>query len=195
MKTGFRTEQFCGEGYRDAAEVMAHEVFELQNTDILETLSNGILKGTMVGARMKPLIDGIQNETDDKSINDFLDLAFENVYAGIFYFRMVLSVIKSITGKDIKYVLWLCDSIDDVKQSYEFGDNVYTEFDEYKTSDVVLSDIGTQGKLYGYETMPEPIQSKPWNSNTIGAPCSSYENGTCEETGCGCDGCATYLEV
>lgn len=39
---GYRTEQLYGEGYRDAAEIMAHEVFELGNTDILDTLSETI---------------------------------------------------------------------------------------------------------------------------------------------------------
>ena len=33
---GFRTELLYGEEYIDAASVMGHEVFELQNTDILD---------------------------------------------------------------------------------------------------------------------------------------------------------------
>ena len=43
---GIRTEQLFGEGYRNVAEVMAHEVFILGNTDILDTLSSTIFKGT-----------------------------------------------------------------------------------------------------------------------------------------------------
>ena len=30
---GYRTEELFGEGYRDAASVMAHETFYLSNTD------------------------------------------------------------------------------------------------------------------------------------------------------------------
>ena len=193
MKTGFRTEQFSGEGYRNAAEVMAHEVFELQNTDILVALSNGILKGTQIGTRMLLLIDGIENNTDDEDMNRFLDDAFEKEYVGVTYFRVVLNVIKRITGKDIKYVLWLCDSIDDVKNSYEFGDNVYTEFDEYETSDIVLSDIGREGKLYGYETMPKPIKLKPYEGIGGFASCNAYENGVCKLNGESCDACLSEV--
>ena len=32
---GYRTETFFGEGYRNAASVMAHKTFVLDNTDIL----------------------------------------------------------------------------------------------------------------------------------------------------------------
>ena len=40
---GFRSEEVFGDGYRDAASVMAHEVFELGNSDILETLTSSFL--------------------------------------------------------------------------------------------------------------------------------------------------------
>ena len=36
--TGYRCEEFFGEGRRDAASVMAHETFVLENTDILDYL-------------------------------------------------------------------------------------------------------------------------------------------------------------
>lgn len=36
----------------------------------------------------------------------------------------------------------------------------YTYFDAYETSDVILSDIGKCGKLYGYENNPIPLRYK-----------------------------------
>jgi len=158
--TGFRTDQLFNGGYRDAAEVMAYEIFELQNADILETLRTTILKDTQIGTRMKPLIDGIENNTNDEDINEFLDLAFKNKEAQLIYTRIVLSKIKSLTGKDIKYCLWLCDSVQDIRNSYEIeGQKPFQIFDEYETSDIVLSDIGPEGKLYGYESYPVCVRT------------------------------------
>jgi len=159
-KTGFRTDQLFNGGYRDAAEVMAHEVFELQNTDILETLRTTILKDTQIGTRMKPLIDGIENNTDDEDADVFLNEAFNNEKIGIRYMHVVLYEIKKVTGKDIKYCLWLCDSVQDIRDSYEIeGQKPFQIFDEYEISDIVLSDIGSEGKLYGYESYPVCVRT------------------------------------
>ena len=152
---GYRTEQLYGEGYRDAAAIMAHEVFELTNTDILDTLSETLFKDTALGAELKLLSDVVSGEEDD----DFLDEAFENEEVGIEYFNKILDEIKKVTGKEIRYALWLCDSIEDIKNEYECDeiDVKLTLFDAYETSDIILSDIGTEGKLFGYEEMPQPV--------------------------------------
>lgn len=71
------------------------------------------------------------------------------------------------TGKDIKYVLWLSDSVDDVIAEYEPNDFI-TEFDEYSTADsVVLSDIGKGGKLFGYEKLPAAIRTVDREMETV----------------------------
>ena len=44
-KIGYRTEAFFGERYRNAASVMAHETFVLDNTDILSYLIDSDLIG------------------------------------------------------------------------------------------------------------------------------------------------------
>ena len=36
MNMGYRSEELYGEGYRSAREVIAHEIFQLGNTDILD---------------------------------------------------------------------------------------------------------------------------------------------------------------
>lgn len=50
--SGYRCEKFFGEGYRDAASVMAYEVFVLNNTDVLDYL----IKSKLIGEWMKELL-------------------------------------------------------------------------------------------------------------------------------------------
>ena len=153
-KIGWRTEQLYGEGYLDAASVIAHEVFNLNNTDILETLSEGVLKNSRYCNKLKKLIMVIEGDLKDLEMEHFLDIAFDNEEIGINYFKDVLQEIKEITGKDIKYVLWLCDTIEDIILEYANDDTQLDDFDGYEISDIIISDIGTAGKLYGYEEKP-----------------------------------------
>lgn len=44
----YRSEILWGEGYRDAPSVMAHETFSLENTDIVSTLAETILKNSPI---------------------------------------------------------------------------------------------------------------------------------------------------
>lgn len=155
----YRSEELYGEGYRDAAAVMAYEVFVMQNTDILETLSKGILKDTEEGLKLKFLMKVMQEEFESDAHEIFLDEAFHDENVRNDYMKAVLQAISNVTGKEIRYCLWLCDSIEDIKNSYEsdFLDTTLTLFDGYESSDIVLSDIGVAGKLYGYENEPTPI--------------------------------------
>ena len=156
---GYRTEELFGEGYRDAASVMAHETFYLSNTDILDTLSQTLFQNTKYGEEFKHMSDVINCEIDDEKIEQFLDDAFDDEELGINYFNNVLKEIKKITKKDIKYVLWLCDSIEDIKKEYEINEP-FISFNIYEKSDIVLSDLGVAGKLYGYESKPISIKEE-----------------------------------
>ena len=156
---GYRTEELFGEGYRDAASVMAHETFYLSNTDILDTLSQTLFQNTEYSKELKHMSDVINCEIDDEKIEQFLDDAFDDEELGINYFNNVLKEIKKITRKDIKYVLWLCDSIEDIKQEYEINEP-FISFNIYEKSDIVLSDLGVAGKLYGYENKPISIKEE-----------------------------------
>ena len=156
---GYRTEELFGEGYRDAASVMAHETFYLSNTDILDTLSQTLFQNTEYSKELKHMSDVINCEVDDEKTEQFLDAAFNDEKLGIDYFNNILKEIKKITKKDIKYVLWLCDSIEDIKQEYEINEP-FTSFDIYGKSDIVLSDLGVAGKLYGYESKPILIKEE-----------------------------------
>lgn len=161
VKLGFRTEQLFGEGYRDAAKVMAHEVFELENTDILDTLSTTILKKSFTGDTLRTLSKLVSNASDINKETPgniaYSKRLLENEDKMVGFFQRVLNDIKSVTGVNVKYALWLCDTVKDIKDNYEHmesGDD-FTEFDCYPISDIVLSDIGSAGKLYGYEECPK----------------------------------------
>lgn len=165
---GYRSDDLFGDGYRDAVDVMAHEIFELQNADILDTLADGILKDTDIAEDLKHLSYDIGAPRAvyfaDILEEEDTDTAEEKAKA---FVREILDAVREKTGKDIKYVLWLSDSVDDVIAEYELNESI-TEFDEYSTADsVVLSDIGKGGKLFGYEKLPAEIRIVDRRTKTI----------------------------
>lgn len=112
---GYRSDSIFGDGYRDAVDVIAHEIFELWNADILDTLADGVLKDLNIAEDMMRLSNDMQFsktayfadifEEKNKSIAEEKEKAFV---------RRILDAVKEKTGKDVKYVLWLSDSVDDV---------------------------------------------------------------------------------
>lgn len=165
---GYRSDDLFGDGYRDAVDVMAHEIFELQNADILDTLADGVLKDMDIAENLKHLSYDIGAPRAvyfaDILEEEDTDTAEEKAKA---FVREILDAVREKTGKDIKYVLWLSDSVDDVIAEYELNESI-TEFDEYSTADsVVLSDIGKGGKLFGYEKLPAEIRIVDRQMKTI----------------------------
>lgn len=145
MSVKFRSEAPFGEGYRNAVQVMAYEVHALGNVDILDYLYENYLNGD--------LRDKAYDYADELSNNGFIDdMSLEDVQE---FFRNYLTQVRKKTGKDIRYVLWLADE-DAVREFYCRGmkPDEY-EVDTYDISNaIVLSDIGSDGKLYGYEKEP-----------------------------------------
>lgn len=165
---GYRSDDLFGDGYRDAVDVMAHEIFELQNADILDTLADGVLKDMDIAENLKHLSCDIGAPRAvyfaDILEEEDADTAEEKAKA---FVREILDAVREKTGKDIKYVLWLSGSVDDVIAEYELNESI-TEFDEYSTADsVVLSDIGKGGKLFGYEKLPAEIRIVDRRMKTI----------------------------
>ena len=72
----YRSEIFYGEGYRSSAEVMAHEVFEYGNTDILQTLASTILKNSPMREKLEIIEEELNNDYvadgDDGSIYEMI---------------------------------------------------------------------------------------------------------------------------
>ena len=148
MDIRYRTETFSGMGYRDAAEVMAFETFEMGNTDIMETL---IAARTVQDPSLIHTMKGYVEELD---ANGFIDDLSEA--DAIKFFGRVLDEIRSVTGYTIKYALWLADE-DTVMGFYGKDEILPDDVDAYEIGPVVLSELGYDGTLYGYESCPEPI--------------------------------------
>lgn len=150
----YRSELILGEGYRDVVPVLSYETFVLGNSDALETIGNTILKGTKLGKEMLVLASYIQGGTEETPYSKIVDDM--DMEKGMTFFQIVINEINRTLGKEIKYCLWLADSKEDVR-AYCVGDQVLKEedIDAYEESDVILSDIGSEGKLYGYEVLPE----------------------------------------
>ena len=71
--------------------------------------------------------------------------------------REILSCIEDETGKTIKYALWLATK-EAVEELYDGDEQFIYEYDV--TDAVILSDLGFDGVLYGFENMPEPLNSE-----------------------------------
>ena len=146
----YRTETFSGLGERNAAEVMSYETFEMGNVDILETLINTIFKDRLeINERCFYYMNAINNSGLDEMPT------FEE---GVKFFQEVLTEIKAATGHEIKYALWLAD-LDDVKDKSFYGKYIESDddIDAYETGPVILSELGCDGALYGYTTLPQCI--------------------------------------
>lgn len=153
---GYRSELLFGEGYTEAGPVMAHETFVLDNTDILRHLGDGVLSGTEVGERMLHIADVMDGSVTDGEVEAFLDRCLEDqdecVEGREFFEGLVLPAIKERTGHDIRHVLWLCDCPEDVIGAYGMIEDITEDdIDEHEVGVMTLSEIGGDGKLWGYE--------------------------------------------
>lgn len=153
---GYRSELLFGMGYTEAAPVMAYETFVLQNSDILRHLGEGVLSGTEAAERMLHVADVLDGATQDPDVEDMLDKCIadqdECPEGRAFFSEVVLPAIKEKTGHDIRHVLWLCDCPEDVIDAYGMIEEITEDdIDEHEVGEVLLSDIGGDGKLWGYE--------------------------------------------
>lgn len=143
-------------------EVMSYETFTLENTDILDTLASTILKDSEIRKDLEILSEELdideKVDRDSEGLFDLIENAYNNVPLGIPFFEKVLSEIEKATGKKVSYCLWLCESKIAVRM-YDIHDEITDDdIDVYEESDIILSDLGYGGCLYGYETNPEPIK-------------------------------------
>lgn len=127
---------------RKAIPVMLFEITELHNTDILEYVMNHY---HLPGILMQNIQDYIDN-IDDVEEGD------ENVE---YMLKEILGCIEDETGINVRYALWLADreAVEELYDGDELDVNAY-DIDNA----IVLSDLGYDGTLYGFEEMPEPIE-------------------------------------
>ena len=69
--------------------------------------------------------------------------------------KEILGCIEDETGINVNYALWLADreAVEELYDGDELDVNAY-DIDNA----IVLSDLGYDGTLYGFEGMPEPIE-------------------------------------
>ena len=141
-KFGYRHEFDDGHEI-DLRNVIEFETAELYNVDILETILNNFEVDNK--ELVQEVIDNIEDIDEDK-IQEAID-----------------ECIKAIHKKypDAKYCLWLCDSEEDVYNSYiepfEHNDEDI-DYSKYQIEyDTPISDLGTEGSLYVYSKIPQPI--------------------------------------
>ena len=107
-----------------------------------------------------------KGEIEDKNIEKFFDEAFENEAIGQEFLKEIIEEIENRTKKKINYVLWLCNTVQDIIDEYELDEKL-DEFDEYEDGFIILSDIEKDGKLYGYEQKPKYIKTVDRNGKII----------------------------
>lgn len=156
---GYRSELLFGEGHTEAASVLTHETFTMGNLDVIDMLSSSVLAGTDVGKKLEHIAAVMREEESDPELEVFLDRAGydECDPEGVALFRdEVLPAISKVTGYEVNYVMWLCDSPSEVLHSYgDLADVTEDDIDEHQIGGVMLSDIGHDGVLWGYT---DPIE-------------------------------------
>lgn len=167
MKTLWRNEEFSNK-VRTAKEVIMFEVFELGNVDIPDTVYQNYIvpnKKHLQSCGFSEAINRIElfaNEENALCLNKDQDLLDKEPEQCEQFANDILSIVKAITGINVKYVLWLADK-QAVKQFYGGNDENILE---YETSHIILSNLGWQGYLFGYTDMPRPVEKQPYsNSN------------------------------
>lgn len=96
----------------------------------------------------------VLNNLDD--ISEILDEP-----SGILFFKNLLKELESIIGKKIRFCLWLAD-MKTVCDQNVYGTYIQTveDIDSYAISPILLSDLGTEGVLYGYESLPLSLEEQ-----------------------------------
>lgn len=98
-ETEYRSDSVFGEGIREPAKVVAHEFFELGNTDIPEY----ILKHYDVSEECRKEWEALIDEMDENAYVEDVSETDKLAYAD----RLIQELSKSV-HKEINYVLWAC---------------------------------------------------------------------------------------
>ena len=144
----YRSELPFGEGYRDLVEVCTHETYALGNIDIIDGLKDGLLQHSYLYGKLRQF-------SEEYMENGFIDDMSETDWNQ--FFTECKEELSRIYNIRPDYVLWLAGSYEAVKQ-YDLHDEVEpNSTDCYEETEYVISDLGFDGALYIYETLPEPV--------------------------------------
>ena len=135
----YRTESAYGSKHREIIDVMQYEIFELNNSDILDYL--------------------IIHHTDAFDVHQISRIY--GVFAGLIntdsaqydFCRELVEALNSYYNVHLKYCLWLA-SKSTVLDLYNASEQ---DIQKYETSPIILSDLGMDVMLFAYESMPRPL--------------------------------------
>lgn len=144
-------------GIRDAARVICFEMFELGNTDIPDTVYYKYIQPNLEALypiyhesinQIRVLIDV---EDRDKAKDWMYSLEGHRDY--MLLALAILDMVNKICHTKVHYVLWLASK----EKVVNYYNGNKKNMQEYTTSPIVLSDLGDEGILFGYENEPTPI--------------------------------------
>lgn len=135
------------EGYKRAADVLAYEVFKLENFDALHFMFRNYdlpreIRRKWCGYIRELLENGY---VEDMSMDELVDEA-----------REILDAVEKSTCKKINYMLWLTDIADAKQLARSSGGNMVGHD---VSGAVILSEYKDEGKLYGFAEDPLPISA------------------------------------
>ena len=149
----YRTESFSGSGVYDIRKIIEYEICTLGNTDVLDycidnyKFDSSFKKSLVEFRNFVENINGVIEDLDD----------IAKIGYSYYIIDRLVDEVSKLTGKKIKYGLWLAE-LDAVQELYLYDcEEEEWEIDAYEISDVVFSDLGDDGKLFGYEEIPAPI--------------------------------------
>ena len=144
-------------GIRDAARVICFEMFELGNTDIPDTVYYKYIQPNLEVLypiyhesinQIRVLIDV---EDRDKAKDWMYSLEGHRDF--MLLALAIIDMVNKVTKASVRYVLWLAEK----ERVVQYYNGEEKNMQEYATSPIILSDLGAEGILFGYETMPAPI--------------------------------------
>ena len=143
MKTEFRSDSLFGAYIREPVKVIQYETFELGNADIGEY----ILQHYNIPQETKETWEWIINQLVE---NECVELSTGEKEEAA---QMLVDAVQKDTQKKIFSVIWLAQKelLLDLYRADE------SDIDEYEVSDVILSDLGPDGRLYAYDYDPQPV--------------------------------------
>lgn len=147
-KVMYRNDSCYGSGVIDLRKIIKYEVCELGNTDIFRYCVDNYKLSKELKTSLTKLSDDIEidnliiNDSGDSNMIKYVDLLITKL----------ITEISTLIGKMIKYGVWLAE-LSAVTELYSDEDSD-SDIMEYETSDVILSDLGHDGKLFAYDVYP-----------------------------------------
>ena len=144
MRTEYRSEYVYGNGIRNPKQVLMYEIFELGNSDIPHYICTNYTISSYCKSKWLGYIEELEMNgfVDDFSTKDKEEAVSE-----------LLNNLMEATNKKINYVLWLASKEDVISLYHAEKEDI----EQYPIGEVILSDLGHDGRLYGYSENPIPI--------------------------------------